>query len=180
MGATRALVTIRMADGKTVYINDAVLAEKYIMAQCGSNGLSNDGDDISQRLAVIEASLRVQKELAFDGKPLPCLHQAVQALRILNKANGDAKHQYMSKKYEKKETSEQHKADANWLTDTMKQTVVKFAAEKEEEKEEVCVEGGDGERNKKNGKDKIEDMLKNICTKDDLKNIGKTCAETLR
>mmetsp|Transcript_178818 Transcript_178818/g.567436 ORF Transcript_178818/g.567436 Transcript_178818/m.567436 type:complete len:145 (-) Transcript_178818:338-772(-) len=83
-----------MTDGRMVYINDAGLAEIFVLKQCDPGEPRSLGDTMSQRLAVIEASLRVQEELAFDGKPLPCLHQAVQALRILNKANGDAKHDF--------------------------------------------------------------------------------------
>ena len=85
-------MTIRLADGKLVYINERSLAELYVKAQCDTGGVPSNGDCISQRLAVIEASLRVQHELAYDGKPLPCLHHAVQALRILNRASGEAKH----------------------------------------------------------------------------------------
>ena len=92
MGATRALVTIRLADGKLVYINERSMAEMYVKALCDAGGAPSNGDGISQRLAVIEASLKVQHELAYDGKPLPCLHHAVQALRILNRAAGEAKH----------------------------------------------------------------------------------------
>ena len=92
MGATRALVTIRLADGKMVYINERSLAEMNVKAMCDAGGAPSNGDGISQRLAVIEASLKVQHELAYDGKPLPCLHHAVQALRILNRAAGEAKH----------------------------------------------------------------------------------------
>ena len=92
MGATSALVIIRLADGMLVYINERSLAELYVKAHCDAGGVSSNGDCISQRLAVIEASLRVQHELAYDGKPLPCLHHAVQALRILNRASGEAKH----------------------------------------------------------------------------------------
>ena len=92
MGATRALVTIRLADGKLVYINERSLAELYVKAQCDTGGVPSNGDCISQRLAVIEASLRVQHELAYDGKPLPRLHHVVQALRVLNRVAGEAKH----------------------------------------------------------------------------------------
>ena len=49
-------------------------------------------DEISQQAAVVEAGLRTQRLLA-DGAPIQPLAAAIQGLRILNKAVGDAKHQ---------------------------------------------------------------------------------------
>nr|AAB49411.1 ORF; putative [Lingulodinium polyedra] len=48
-------------------------------------------DDVSQRVAVIEAGLRTQVAVA-DGGPVKPLSAAIQALRSLNRAVGDAKH----------------------------------------------------------------------------------------
>ncbi len=50
------------------------------------------GDEISQRTAVVEAGLRVQSALS-DGGPIKPLRTAIQALRALNRAVGDAKHE---------------------------------------------------------------------------------------
>lgn len=96
MGATRSLITIRYASGHIVYINDPVCAEKFVLSinlgkvECEAIQSAPDVD-LSQRLGVIEASLKVQRELAC-GEELPCLAGAISALRALNSANNQAKH----------------------------------------------------------------------------------------
>ena len=80
-------MTIRFPDGRIVYINDRDLAASA--AHAASSVPACDvvpvPDDLSQRLATIEAGLRVQSELKVNGSPLPCLSQAIIALRSLNK-----------------------------------------------------------------------------------------------
>ena len=99
MGATRALVTIKYADGRLVYINDAALAQRAVDSAAGPPtepcaSQAGAGDEVSQRLATVEAALRVQSELAVNGQPLPCLSAAIRALRLLNGAANSAKHQW--------------------------------------------------------------------------------------
>ena len=98
MGAIRALVTVKLPSGAIVYLNDAGVARDFVAAlPLGSSSSVASGPhvsvgNLSQRLAVISAGLRIQSELTVDEKPLPCLTTAIRALRLLNKSVNDAKH----------------------------------------------------------------------------------------
>ena len=87
MGVTRALVTIREG---TTYINDRELAQAYIADLAAKETRVYPSDEISQRLSVCEAGMRVQKLVggSFE-KPLSA---AIAALRKLNSAVNVAKH----------------------------------------------------------------------------------------
>ena len=66
MGATRALVTVRLPCGCMVYVHDRELAAGALGRAVPSAPVGTDSD-LSQRLSVIEAGLRVQHEI--EGPP---------------------------------------------------------------------------------------------------------------
>ena len=123
MGGTRALLTIKLPDGKVAYYNDRKLAEQATRSLTVVGPVVHDGktatplgfppDEIMQRLAVIETGLRMQQELATEVGVPPPLSAAIQALRILNKAGGDAKHSWHAELHHQhahdKERDEQRK-----------------------------------------------------------------------
>ena len=87
MGVTRALVTIREG---TTYINDRELAQAYIADLAAKETRVYPSDEISQRLSVCEAGMRVQK--LVGGSFETPLSAAIAALRKLNSAVNVAKH----------------------------------------------------------------------------------------
>ena len=87
MGVTRALVTVREG---TTYINDRVLAQAYIADLAAKETRVYPSDEISQRLSVCEAGMRVQK--LVGGSFESPLSAAIAALRKLNSAVNVAKH----------------------------------------------------------------------------------------
>ena len=87
MGATRALVTVNTWTGVT-YINDAAMAERYLAMLAPSQ--VHVPDEVTQRMAVVEAGMRVSKCLGpHTTSPLAA---AVSALRKLNAVVNVAKH----------------------------------------------------------------------------------------
>mmetsp|Transcript_38819 Transcript_38819/g.78307 ORF Transcript_38819/g.78307 Transcript_38819/m.78307 type:complete len:357 (-) Transcript_38819:168-1238(-) len=93
MGASRALITVREGN-RTFWINDRAIAESLAGALARESLVAEPVaplDEISQKAAVVEASLRTAAILA-EGPPIPPLAAAVQALRRLNGAANAAKH----------------------------------------------------------------------------------------
>eukprot|EP00419_Tripos_fusus_P010213 CAMPEP_0172668526 /NCGR_PEP_ID=MMETSP1074-20121228/9119_1 /TAXON_ID=2916 /ORGANISM="Ceratium fusus, Strain PA161109" /LENGTH=308 /DNA_ID=CAMNT_0013485187 /DNA_START=160 /DNA_END=1086 /DNA_ORIENTATION=- len=72
-----------------------ILTEPHQASAASPLGFPPDG--ILQRLAVVEAGLRVQQEMVGDAAAVPPLSAAIQALKILNRASGDAKHVWKEK-----------------------------------------------------------------------------------
>ena len=71
MGATRALVTMRDAGGKVVYVNDRKLAEMVIQQWRPSETVvPAESDEFTHRAAVVEAGFRLQSELAAAVKAM--------------------------------------------------------------------------------------------------------------
>ena len=92
MGGTRALLTVRDAGGKTLYVNTMECAQLYMaLWKPVEMPMNSFPDEISQCASTIEAGLRVQRLLS-DGKQVSPLKTAIQALRQLNKAVNEAKH----------------------------------------------------------------------------------------
>ena len=92
MGGTRALLTVRDAGGKTLYVNTMECAQFYMaLWKPVEMPMNSFPDEISQCASTIEAGLRVQRLLS-DGKQVSPLKTAIQALRQLNKAVNEAKH----------------------------------------------------------------------------------------
>ena len=82
---------MRLPDGRMVYVHDRELAAG-VLGRAVPSAEGTDSD-LSQRLSVIEASLRVQHEIGeASGKPLPALATAIRALRALNGAANECKH----------------------------------------------------------------------------------------
>jgi hypothetical protein len=75
-----------------VYVHDRELAAG-VLGRAVPLAVDGTDSDLSQRLSVIEASLRVQHEIGeASGKPLPALATAIRALRALNGAANECKH----------------------------------------------------------------------------------------
>mmetsp|Transcript_125154 Transcript_125154/g.249870 ORF Transcript_125154/g.249870 Transcript_125154/m.249870 type:complete len:359 (+) Transcript_125154:38-1114(+) len=94
MGATRALLTLRDARGVMLWVNSPEQAAELLKAWCphGHAAEAHAGDDeVRQRAAVVEAGLATAKVLT--GKVTTPLSTAVRALRQLNAAVADSKHQ---------------------------------------------------------------------------------------
>ena len=71
------------------------VAAAMVAAAWREKAVTDDGpaDEVSQRAAVVEAGLRMQAALS-DGGPIQPLRTAIQALRALNRAVGEAKHEF--------------------------------------------------------------------------------------
>jgi len=94
MGGQRALAVLRLPGGHMLYVNDELVAQRLVDRALPVCDASVAEHDLRTRLAVVEAGLRVQQELAHGlGRPVPVLSKAIQALRTLNSVAGVAKHQ---------------------------------------------------------------------------------------
>ena len=87
MGATRALVTVRMG---ITYVNDRELAAQHLAKLRMVCKAVVVDDEITQRLSVVEAGMRVQK--AVGGSFTTPLAEAISALRKLNNVVNVVKH----------------------------------------------------------------------------------------
>ena len=87
MGGTRALLTVRDAGGRTLYVNTMECAQ-YNLALWKpiEMPMNSFPDKISQCASTIGAGLRAQRMLS-DGKQVSPLKTAIQALRQLNKSS---------------------------------------------------------------------------------------------
>ena len=109
MGATRACLTIKVRD-QTIYVNERSIAEKFLQGfhppDCKSAyaRAAVPTDEITQRVATIEAGLRVQHALAA-GSTITPLSSAIRALRQLNRATNDAKHEWEEHTHEEQDST---------------------------------------------------------------------------
>ena len=107
MGATRAVLTVRMAGGATAYFNSEKLALQYLekMAVCGAAGESCSDSEVADRAMTITAALEAHKSLdevnQMHSHNLGCaLHRArgaippsmATALRRLQRLANEARH----------------------------------------------------------------------------------------
>lgn len=95
MGLTRALVTFRFVDGKTLYANDRELPATAVAAAAAQAPAAPPppAEKVSERWSVLEVAMRTQAELGEGGgTQLPCLASAIRALRVLKKSANEAKH----------------------------------------------------------------------------------------
>ena len=87
MGATRALVTVRLG---VTYVNDRELAAQHLVELRKTSQPAVVDDEITQRLSVVEAGMRVRR--AVGGSFSTPLAEAISALRKLNTLVNIAKH----------------------------------------------------------------------------------------
>uniref|UniRef100_A0A7S4QCK7 Uncharacterized protein n=1 Tax=Alexandrium monilatum TaxID=311494 RepID=A0A7S4QCK7_9DINO len=92
-GATKALVTVRAADGTTSFINGEACALSYVeLLAGGQRPRESAGPTVmEQRLAVIASGLQTQ-EVISEGEAIVPLTQAVRGLRQFLEAFNLAKH----------------------------------------------------------------------------------------
>ena len=98
MGGTRAVLTLRSAAGDVAYFNTQELAKLFAQGAAeawsrphGPSTTAVPGCELAQRLAVVEAGMVTQRELAGDGGISP-LSTAIAGLRQFNKGLNEAKH----------------------------------------------------------------------------------------